>query len=253
MTVSALDSLSTPRKLLKNKARQICDYLCKVHTLIDQGDLVASYGHRNSLKKIVLQWDEEEERVFYEAEANCYGFVSRVLSETCPKAYAEISLAMQAMAPAIPVSFDGIPSPFHYAKAVEANELPSWKEVPSIDQCESGDILVYFPPGYSLRQTPGDKKQKTGTHVMFVNSYEGVGKKGYHHIRLTDCTQRPHSRKHDSRWVGKGSKGGIGISSVFIKPNSDDDDVNSSRQVKLRWSFSSKFKHDKMLYILRPQ
>lgn len=248
MATPVSDYLESPKKHPKDKSSSICDYLYRVHSLIEQGNLITSYGHRHRLKRMVLRW-KEEERVTYQAETNCYGFVSKVLSETYPKAYAEICFAMAAMAPETPMSFDGIPTPFHYAKAIEMYDLPSWKEVRSIELCEPGDILVYYPPTYSLRQEPGDNKQKTGTHVMFVNSYEGLERGGYHHIRLTDCTRVPHSRKYDSRWIGKGSKGGIGSSSVFIKPSSDNSDT--SPRVTLRWSFSSKYKHDKVLYILR--
>lgn len=231
----------------KNFRSYICDYLDSLQRAIQTGDLVAQYSHQN-LWRTKRAAGGESETTSVRLEANCYGFVSMVLSRLYPRAYQEVLSAMTQMAPDIPESFDLLPTPFHYAKAVERFLLPSWEEIPTLDRCAPGDLLIYFPDGYSLRRTPSLHKEKTGTHIMFVKSYEGLNG-DYHHIKVIDCTEKPHSRQHDSRWIGKGSKGGVGESSVFIKPDPEPEPLH--RRASLRWSLLSKRQHTKVIYILR--
>tara|TARA_A100000171_G_C2136183_1_gene150440 strand:- start:863 stop:1690 length:828 start_codon:yes stop_codon:yes gene_type:complete len=208
-------------------------------TLLTAGEnnLISEYGHDHAFTQ---QKDQS-----YALRTNCYGFAAIVLTVTFPGAYREIESVMHDTACQTPVSFDGIPCPFHYVNAIKTTRLHYWERILSIMDCQAGDLLVYLSPGYTLSETPQKKTERTGTHIMFVESLKERAKDNFYHVRVVDCTRRPHSRKYDSRWKGKGSKGGVGQSSVFIKP------INKER-VELRWSMKSRLIHDKDLYILRP-
>jgi hypothetical protein len=112
----------------------------------------------------------------------------------------------------LPISIDGIPCPFHYAAfftSLITHPNHYWEPVEDLQTLQSGDFMVYLPPGYQPKEVSKIQTKKTGTHVMLI---ERILRLDPNHIELViiDCTRAAHCSE-DHR-----TEGGIGRSPLNI-------------------------------------
>lgn len=182
-------------KFLKN-TREIFEY-CR-----EQEDR-SVYSHDNKIPK-------GEKGPIY--ALNCYGFVNYVVSQTFWKAYYMLEKRMHEMSPAVPVSDDGRPCPFHYFKIFQSLPHPScknWTRIDILEDVRPGDVMVYLPPEF---QPPIQRSanRRTKTHLMIVDQIQHA-EKNQACVTIIDCTREPHSRTEDTR-----KSGGIGRATFLL-------------------------------------